>query len=194
MAPLPTTELDAVNIILGTIGEAPINSLEVISGVVDAVTARNILAETSMSVQAEAWQFNTEKNYTLTPSMDTGEIYVPSNAIEVDVDGNDRLLDVAIRGKRLYDRTNKTYIFSKALSCEIILLLPFEDMPQAARYYITIRAARIFQQRVVGSDVLNSFTAQDEARARAALERYESSTGDYNILTGNYDVMQIIDR
>ena len=80
------------------------------------------------------------------------------------------------------------------MNCELVLLLEFDELPQAARHYITIRSARVFQQRVVGSDRLQAFAERDEARARAALERYESKTADHNILTGNYDVMQIIDR
>ena len=41
MAPTLTSELDAVNTMLSTIGESPINSLDDISGVVDAVIARD---------------------------------------------------------------------------------------------------------------------------------------------------------
>lgn len=193
MALTLTSELDAVNIMLGTIGESPISSLDAATGVVDAVTARQILKEVSIQVQEEGWHFNVDKNFTLTPST-TGEIFVPANVIEVDTMGNDWQMDVAIRGNRLYDRINHTYTFSKPLAVEMVLLLEFEELPQAARHYITVRAARVFQQRVVGSETLGTFTEKDEARARAALKRYEAKTADYNILTGNYDVMNIIDR
>lgn len=194
MALTLTSELDAVNTMLGTIGESPISSLDGATGVVDAVTARQVLKEISIQVQEEGWHFNTEKNYELTPDLDNGYIYIPSNCCEVDAMGDDRLVDVAIRGTRLYDKQNHTFVFSKSLKCEMVLLLDWEDLPQAARHYIMIRAARVFQQRVVGSDTLNGFTQQDEARARSTIERYESKTADHNILTGNYDVMNIIDR
>jgi len=189
-----TSELDAVNIMLGTIGESPINSLEAATGVVDAVTARSILAEIAVQVQEEGWHFNTEYEFVLTPSMDTKEIYIPANAIEVDTSPYDKGLDVAIRGSRLYDRGNKTYQFSKDLKCDMTILLEFNELPQSARHYITIRAARVFQQRVVGSETLGSFTEKDEARALRSMRRYEARTGDYNILTSNYSVMRVIDR
>lgn len=188
-----TTELDAVNTMLGTIGESPISSLDAATGVVDAVTARQVLNEISIQVQEEGWHFNTETNFELTPTS-TGEIFVPANTLEVDTVDQDRFTDVALRGLRLYDRTNKTYVFSKSLRCELILLLDWTDLPQAARHYIMIRAARVFQQRVVGSETLNGFTSQDEARARAVIQRYDAKTADYNILTDNYDVMNIIER
>jgi len=194
MALTLTSELDAVNIMLGTIGESPISSLDAATGVVDAVTAQQILKEVLIQVQEEGWHFNTETNFTLTPTADTGEIFLPANCIEVDTMGNDRQIDVAVRGRRLYDRIEHTFVFTETLSCDMTLLLEFEDLPQAARHYISIRAARVFQQRVIGSDTLGNFSARDEAMARTALQRYEAKTADHNILTGNYDVMRIIDR
>ena len=193
MALSKTTELDAVNIMLGTIGEAPINSLAAATGVVDAVTARSILAEVSVQVLEEGWHFNTDYEVELVPASG-GFIYVPGNALEVDTSEYSKDLDVAIRGNRLYDRTNRTYTFTQSIKCDITTLLEFEELPQAARHYITVRAARIFQNRVVGSQTLQAFTAQDEAFALRALRRYDARTADYNILTSNYSVMRTIDR
>lgn len=194
MALSMTSELDAINIMLGTIGESPINSLDAATGVVDAVTARAILSEVSVQVQEEGWHFNTDYAFVLTPDTN-GFIYIPGNAIEVDTSEYDSSgLDVAIRGNRLYDRKNKTFQFQKDIKADLTILLEFNELPQAARHYITVRAARVFQQRVVGSDTLGSFTEKDEARALRSMRRYESKTADYNILTGNYSVMRIIDR
>jgi hypothetical protein len=159
------------------------------------VTARAILSEVSVQVQEEGWHFNTEYEFILTPSLDTKEIYVPANTIEVDASEYDRNnIDVAIRGNRLYDRKNKTFQFQQDIKADLTILLEFNELPQAARHYITVRAARVFQQRVIGSDTLGSFTERDEARALRSMRRYESKTADYNILTGNYSVMRTIDR
>ncbi len=178
---------------LGTIGESPINSLEASSGVADAVIARQILSEVAVQVQEEGWHFNTETGFTMTPTT-SGEIFVSPNVIEIDTMDGDKEVDVAIRGNRLYDRTKQTFVFEKDLKCRVVLLLEFEELPQAARHYVMIRAARVFQQRVLGSETLNGFTQQDESRARLSLKRYDSQTADYNILTGNYGVMRVIDR
>lgn len=194
MALTLTTELDAINIMLGTIGESPINSLDAATGVVDAVTARSILAEVAVQVQEEGWHFNTDYEFVLTPTVGTGEIFVAPNTIEVDVSPYTSDHDVAIRGNRLYDRKNKTYSFATSIKADLTILLEFNELPQAARHYITVRSARVFQQRVVGSDTLGSFSEADEARALRAMRRYEAKTGDYNILTSNYSVMRVIDR
>ena len=193
MALTLTSELDAINIMLGTIGESPINSLDAAAGVVDAVTARSILSEVAVQVQEEGWHFNTDYEFVLTPDAGTKEIYVPGNVIEIDTSPYDANFDVAIRGVRLYDRTNKTYQFEKSLKCDMVVLLEFSELPQAARHYVTVRAARVFQQRVVGSDTLGSFTEKDEARALVSMRRIESRTADYNILTSNSSVVRTID-
>lgn len=189
-----TTELDAINMMLGTIGESPINSLDGASGVVDAVLAQKILKEVSVQVQEEGWHFNVENNFVLTPAVPSKNIFLPDNCIEVDTSGPDQTLDVSMRGNRLYDRTNRTFEFTKDITCDLVLLFDFEELPQAARHYIAIRAARVFQQRLVGSEALGTFTERDEVRARTALKRFEAKTADYNILTGNYSVMRVLDR
>lgn len=188
-----TTELDAINAMLGTIGESPINSLEGVSGVGDAVTARQVLNEVAVQVLEKGWHFNTEKNFTLAPTT-SGEILVPNNALEIDTSGYDKEVDVAIRGNKLWNRTDQTFVFSKPLKCDVVFLLEFEEMPQAARHYVMVRAARIFQQRTVGSETLTGFTQKDEAEAKTALMLYEARTADHNILRGNYGVMRVIDR
>ena len=187
-----TTELDAINIMLSTIGESPINSIASISGFADANIAKQILDETAVSVQEHGWHFNTEIHFVMTPTFPAMEILIPANCIEIDAE--DTAVDVAMRGDRLYDKINHTYKFEKPLACRLVVLLEFEQTPQAARHYITIRAARVFQQRVVGSQLLGAFTEKDEMRALVALKRFESKTADYNMLTGNYSVMRTLDR
>ena len=59
MAIAATTELEAINIMLAAIGEAPINTL-VGTLPVDARIAQSTLSEVNKSVQSEGWSFNTE--------------------------------------------------------------------------------------------------------------------------------------
>lgn len=189
----PTTELEAINTMLSTIGEAPVNTVED-NGVVDAVMARQILSSVSREVQARGWHFNTEKDYVLTPSFPDGEMVLPKTLLRIDTTKLDRDVDVVQRGQRLYDRRNHTYKFSKALTVDMIVLLSFEELPEAARQYITLRSARIFQERVVGSGQLSQFATKDELRALVALNEMEADTADYNILTDNYSVARVLDR
>lgn len=190
----PTSELEAINTILSVIGESPISSLSDISSVADAVTAQSILSEVSRQVQTKGWHFNTEKDFELSPDTFAKEIVVPSNALRVDSMGDDREMDVVQRGNKLYDRVKHTFQFDKSIKCDLVVLLPFDQLPQAARHYITIKAARIFQSRTVGSEALYQFTSVDERDALLDLKRNEGITGDYNILTSNPTVFRSLIR
>ena len=59
---------------------------------------------------------------------------------------------------------------------------------------MTIRASRIFQDRVLGSDSLHGMNREDEYTALTTLRLTESENADYNILTGNNDVYRILAR
>jgi hypothetical protein len=194
MALTTTTELEAINTMLSVIGEAPLSSLSEISGVTDAVMARSVLNEVSREVQSMRWHFNFEKEFELLPEVSTGFIYVPTNALLADTSASTYDVDVVQRGNRLYDRENHTYVFDSSLKCDMVFLLEFEELPQTAKHYITIRAARIFADRTVGSELLYKLTANDEQAALVALKRAEGITGDYNILRGNYSVYRVLDR
>ena len=186
-----TNELSAVNTMLGVIGESPINSLASISGVIDAVTARQVLNEVAVTVQTEGWAFNTEDNWTFLPDS-TGNITVPKTILQVDA--VDSQVEVVVRGTRLYDLKNHTYTFDKEVKVNAVHLFEFDDLPQAAKYYISIRAARVFQNRVVGSDTLKVFTKEDEMLARVALKKFDADTGGYNMLTRSYSVAHTLIR
>ncbi len=186
----PTTELEAINTMLSTIGESPVNTVED-TGNVDVVIARQILQTASREVQARGWHFNTEINYTITPDSD-GYLVLPKTVLKVDTVYPDSSKDVVVRGSRLYDREKHTYVFTDAVKVDMTILLTFDELPEVARNYVTIRASRIFQERVVGSDTLHAFNSQDEARAMVSLMEYEADTADLNILSGNYSVYRIL--
>ena len=63
----PMTELEAVNAMLLSIGQAPVNTLEV-AGIKDVSFARLMLHNTNRQVQSRGWWFNRELGYELTPA------------------------------------------------------------------------------------------------------------------------------
>ena len=176
----PTTTLEAVNQMLGTISEAPVNTL-VGTTSVDALTAQAVLNEISRDVQVSGWPFNTEVGYPLVPD-ERGEIMLPANCLFADSFGSDAGLDLVQRGGRLYDRASHTYTIGRTVTAEIVLLLTFEELPEAARRYIAVRSCRVFQKRVTGSQTLDAFTAEDETLARMAFRRAMGRSSDPNLV------------
>jgi len=195
MAIARTTELQAVNTMLSAVGEPPINNLEGQKNA-DAAIAKNILDEVSSEVQTHGWHFNTQLKVELSPDANS-EIVLGDNVVRVDMTANTNGLvddrDIAQRGAKLFDRTNNTYTFTKSVKALVIYLLDWDDLPEPARRFITVRAARIFQDRMVGSQAHHAFSQEDEVRARALLREFEMDTGDYSIFD-NYDTFNIVAR
>lgn len=189
----PTSELEAINLMLQVIGESPLSTLNDVT-VADAILAKSILSEASREVQSKGYDFNTEDLYPLLPSADGGEITLPPNCLRVDTDGNFSDLRVVQRGNRLYNKATHSYSFDYPITAQLVLCLPFEELPQTARHYITIKAARKFQERTVGSDALYQHSVRDEAEARVAFKKAEGNTADHNILTDSYSVANILQR
>ena len=85
------------------------------------------------------------------------------------------------RAGYMYDKVKHTFAINKPLKLDIVVFLGFASLPEVARRYITIKAARLFQERVVGSDNLSAMNRADEQQALIALKEMEGENGDYNI-------------
>lgn len=141
------TLLDAVNEVLDAC------RIEQIEDIAEATDGTNEDAEAALSAvdfaarefQHSGWFFNTENDVTISPD-GSGYLNIPTNALSISkarykTTRNQRL---ANRGTRLYDPYNHTYVFTEDAVCDIIYLLPFEEMPSAMRSYVAAAAARRF--------------------------------------------------
>lgn len=182
--PAPTTELEAVNALLEIVGEAPVSSLDDLAP--DAASAVNTLNRVSREVQARGWHWNTTVRRLVANS--DSEFLLPSNTIRADTIRTYKHIDVTVRGRKLFDRrpfNNSTKFPEKELEVEIIEALSWDDLPEAARQYIYIRASRQFQEFNLGSAAISRFSEDDEAYALAVIVDDELTTGDYNY--GSFD-------
>lgn len=172
------TKLDAVNIILSNIGQAPVVNLETGNPLVE--TAELVLDEVSRTVQAEGWVFNTEYQYPFTPNADN-EVVIPDNALALDTPVLDRY-SVQIRGGKLYNRTDHTFEWNQLkVALDVVWLFDYEELPEAFKNYITIRAANVFAGRSVGSKEAVRFGQAEELQARAGALEYDTQQGDYSV-------------
>jgi len=183
--PFPTyavsTELDAVNQILSSVGQAPVTTLDLQNPEVSIVL--NTLREVNRQVQAEGWIYNTERHYELTPDAITKEIKYPSNMLQIDTntDTHRDNYDVVKRGVKLYDRLNHTFKFDSPIHADVVWYFDFTDIPPAIQAYITARAARMCAIKMVGDRELNTLLQEQELTTRAAALEYECNQGDYNV-------------
>ena len=189
MPVIASTELDAINTMLTTIGESPVNSIS--ASTADTRIAQLILQEVDRATQIKGWNWNTEKEVILTPNVSTKEITLGNNVVRISIDKRTYTsIDVVQRGTRLYDKKNKTFQFDSDIKAEIVYLLPFTDLPEQARYYIVVRSARLFQQRMIGDSTGSAFSAEEETTALMALQDSEDETANHNIFN-QYDVAKV---
>jgi hypothetical protein len=186
-------ELEAVNILLSVIGEAPVDSLSdiTVNEITDSALARKTLHEVARDVQAEGWSWNTDHGvkYTLDSQ---NQVPIPATALKVVFSGS-RYGDMpyVVRGMRVYDRNRQTYDIALSagdgpvVAEEVVTQLEWDYLPHAAQQYIVIRAARIYSDRYLNSNAIYVYTAQDEQYARSMLIRAEERNGGDNLLYGN---------
>ena len=189
-----TTRLMAVNTMLDSIGEAPVADLTP-TGRGDVVSAIARLEEVNREIQEEGWWFNTE---TITITIDVGgELPLPANTLSVDRIDYWPVNELVERDDKLYNvKTNSftdfpAHILADGVEVDVITLFGFESIPQVARHYIMINAARRLADRRVGDPTTSSFTKNDELTARVKLEQKETENGDYNIFK-NYKTGRVL--
>jgi hypothetical protein len=189
---IPTSKLEAVNVLLSSIGEAPVASLQ--SGLVDAEVAETIINNVTRDLNSQGWSFNTDIAITLLPDSN-GEIVLPANTLSVDLTKlrRDSEIDLVYRSGKLYNRMKHTFNIGKSVEVDLIVSLDFDELPEPARRFITIKSARIFQNRVLGSETLHGFQIRDEEEAWLKLQQSETEVEDHNIFD-NYSTARVLDR
>ncbi len=184
LSPGRTTLLEAVNICLATIGEAPVNSLET-QQVGEAANAERALFEFHKEGQTEGWSWNREADVPFHRDPDTGELTVPANIVQWApnrVEWNGRF---QLRGTRVYDLQARSYAIGEAtIYANVVTLLSWDESPEVYNRWTTIRAARVFGNREVGNTTTYQLTQADEDKAWANLLRIDTAQSQPNALTG----------
>ena len=180
MAIIPTTELDAVNAILTNLGEPPVNSL---TGEIplDASQALAALNEVSREVQKRGWYFNTE-DHIVAPDV-SGYLNLPLNCLQAKTIDEDKCTPVVQRNTRLYNMTpfKHGFVFDKSLKCQLVLGLSYTDLPQTAKSYVFLRAARVFQVRQLGDQMNSQDDTTDEKMALVELHAEQLRMAPYSL-------------
>jgi hypothetical protein len=97
-----------------------------------------------------------------------------------------------------YDRYNNRDGFPTSgtdqrdyLLIDPVWMLDFSDLPELARQYVMIRAARLFAKSVLGPSQIHQFTQEDETQAWMDLKRKYGLKDELNMLD-NADVSKAL--
>lgn len=177
------SELEAVNAILFTIGESPVNSLEATTSV-DVINARTLLSQESRKVQDQGWTFNTQEGYEIPSDAFSQMIPWRNNWLRV-LDGSSGTPYVR-RAGYLFDRASRTDLFPGGVTVELIEEVPFDELPYCFQTYITCKAARRFNGGSFGDPNTDTEIARQEHEAKIACNEYELDYGKYSIFTDTH--------
>lgn len=194
-------ELNAINSILASIGQAPVTAIDNDGNPSyptnpEVALAYNTLMEVSREVQAEGWTFNQERHYPLTLN-DDDEIIIPVDILQMELTRDDIVFyngqlqkndyiknyypEVVQRDGKLYDKANHTYKFNQSpLFFDIMWLYTFDDIPSVVREFIIARASAIMCMRAIGDGAQYQMLQQRELYTRAQAMEYETTQGEYS--------------
>ncbi len=174
-----TTELDAINYILGAVGQAPVTTIDQLNP--DVAIAYDTLQQENRQIQEEGWTFNWEYEYPFTPDTNS-EILIPQNVLQLDLSDvyENRGIDVVRRDGKLYNKTDHTYTWDKQVKCDVLWLFNYDDVPPVIQQYIQAKAALEASQKMVGDTSMFQMLSQKVALTRAAAIEYETSQGDFS--------------
>lgn len=192
-------KLEAVNRSLQAIGESRVNSLQ--SGLPDAAEAEVVLDEVKDEVLMAGWYENTRDEVKVQPDFITKEIPVPSTWYNVETTGRSHHIGKVITKvdpndniRKLFEVNEQTYQFETEVYVKVIMSLEFDDLTFPLKNYISARAARVFQERIMGSGSLDHFTVRAEAEAWAKLQDAEVDIAEYNVLSDSPFMREITGR
>jgi hypothetical protein len=85
------------------------------------------------------------------------------------------------RGMKIYDRRGHTFNIGMTVKVDLVSTIAFEDLPPAARWYITCKAARRFAAGRAPSGTTYQFTKQDENDARVRMEQEDERIAQHSM-------------
>ena len=177
-----SSELDAVNSILMSVGESPVNTLTTQSP--EVAIAQTTLRQVVREVLAEGWVFNTEYEVEFQPDSND-QVILSDSILQIDINRYKHYdnYDVIRKNNKLYDRYSKkdTFADEAIVYCDVIWMYSYEDIPQAFKDYITTKACRLAVTRMVNDSEATAVLKEDEIVARANAIEYDTKQADYNM-------------
>jgi hypothetical protein len=173
--PIDTTRrLDAVNLILSSVGISAVSSLSA-EGDETTAFAEGQLDASDREVQTIGWWFN---SYERTYSPASDEILMPSTVLYVE-GLND--CKYALRSGKLFDLVTGLTTFTAAVTVRVVEMVPFDDLPEVARGLITAKASRRFAERHLGDPSMSRYSRLDEQEAFLSLRKAHLRSGNFSI-------------
>jgi phage gp36-like protein len=144
-------------------------SLDAASQNRDASGALKALDDAAREIQGRGWEFNTERGYTLSPDVGTGVVQLPTNCIRTlgaykTSSGGQRLF---VRQRKFYDNKAHTFNIGAPVYTDMVVALPYEDLPENIKTYVVAMAAYRWCRPKLPSGAVFQYTEQYLADAES---------------------------
>jgi hypothetical protein len=183
----PASETDAVNELLASVGEDPVEALDNLPP--SGNMALKVLRAVSRDFQEEGHWFNTVTQ-TLSPTTG-GKIPVPTGTL--DLDGTDTDAAADFDTGYIFNRADRTYVWEAATEFEVIYHRSWAELPSVARRYITALAVERFVESFPGAEPTSPSRQRNLLRAQVAFKKAVIRNSDLNILN-NTSIQTLVRR
>lgn len=175
------TEREAINEILLSINELPLDTEDLVSDIQTAVVCEKELAIARRKVLARGWIFNTT-TIDFTPNV-SGYIPIANSFLSIDVGDN---TNYVVRDHKLFDKTALSYIFDDAVSLTTIEDITFDDIPYLVADFIIQTASLQAYIKIVGAS--DDIRVRQEAVVMSRLEALREDARGYggNLLNSGH--------
>jgi len=175
------TELEVVNKMLRAVDIAPVTS---ITGTVDLEVESAIgrLSEINRDIQTMGWDFNTRRQVKYLRNVNN-QVTMGTNILSIKPVDSTRHKDYTLRAGMIYDRTPSvdSNVLQEDPVLDIVELINFEDLPSAARTYISAKAVREHESFESADDTKREVVGLNEMNAWSILINDHSVMHDESI-------------
>lgn len=194
-----TSELEAVNIMLSMIGQNPVPSLNAAAQLVTVQNALMVLRDTTRRTCTSSYNFNTLMAVEMTPGIGHKRIDLEPECVRVRVHRHApgmHGVKIALKGRNddgtvsVYDRKRNTFEWERPLVLDKVLLMPFGNLPEAIRQFVTVTAGMVFVGRYPTSEQRWRFSQAEAAAAKLALDEHEIEEANPNMLRDSASVFE----
>lgn len=162
-------ELEAANRVIRVLGDSKSLSIDESE---EIEIAFDILIEKKNMVLSKGWFFNI--NYELEILVDVdGFIQLPTETLKIDdiIDNLGEPIQSVIRGSRLYNLTDNTFVFEEKVVLDLTINMDFDDLIIQAKEYITCLAKEEYSNNMDGSSTLYQLNEKSLIKAEYNLEQ-----------------------
>lgn len=188
-------ELDAVNLILDGIGEAPVTSLDEANP--DVEDALRHLRRVRREILSQGWSTNMSYDITLSPNIHK-RIPLSPEVLRVETTGQSLGMRLISRHyedvPHLYDLLKSRFEFDRDVTVNLVHDLPLVDVGFDVGSYIAYEAALKFQLSSLGSGVADQALERSRRLAWERLQDSELDQGGHNVLQDSRYVRYVVGR